>query len=104
MRSISADYSQNPQQKVSCFICSGRAVQASSSYEWVPPTPSLQSDAACQRLAGAARCGIKDSACPVSVPCAEKCWSTPPSPSSLHAEKCVTFPLEGHVLKSVTLP
>ena len=29
----------------------------------------------------------------VSVPCAEKCWSTPPSPPSLHAEKCVTLPL-----------
>ena len=57
--------------------CSGRAVQASSSYgPGVPPTPSLQSDAACQRLAGARRYGIKDSACPVSVPCAEKCWST----------------------------
>ena len=39
------------------------------------------------------RGGIKDSACPVSVPCAEKCWSTPPSPLSLHAEKCVTLPL-----------
>ena len=47
------------------------------------PTPCLQSDAACQRLAGAARYGIKDSACLVSVPCAEKCWSTPPSPPSL---------------------
>ena len=36
--------------------------------EFPPPPPlSLQSDAACQRLAGAARCGIKDSACPVSV-------------------------------------
>ena len=76
------------------WLCSGRAVQASSSHgPWVPPPPSLQSDAACQRLAGAARCGIKDSACPVSVPCVEKCWSTPPSPPSLHAEKCVTLPL-----------
>ena len=36
----------------------------------------------------------------VSVPCAEKCWSTPPSPENLHAEKCVTLPLEDHVLKS----
>ena len=69
------------------YSCSGRAVQASSSYgPRVPPPPSLQSDAACQRLAGAARCGIKDSACQVSVPCAEKCWSTP-TPTSLHAEK-----------------
>ena len=62
-------------------FCSRRAVQASSSYgPRVPPTPSLQSDTACQRLAGAAWCSIKDSACPVSVPCAEKCWSTPPPP------------------------
>ena len=76
------------------WLCSGRAVQASPSYgPWVSPPPSLQSDAACQRLAGAARCCIKDSACPVSVPCTEKCWSTPPSPPSLHAEKCVTLPL-----------
>ena len=43
-------------------------MQASSSYgPWVPPPPSLQSDAACQRLAGVRRYGIKDSACPVSV-------------------------------------
>ena len=68
-------------------FCSRRAVQASSSYgPRVPSTPSLQSDAACQQLAGAARCGIKDIACPVPVPCAEKCWSTP-TPLSLHAEK-----------------
>ena len=39
------------------------------------------------------RGGIKDSAGPVSVPCAQKCWSTPPSPPSLHAENCVALPL-----------
>ena len=59
------------------FKCSGRAVQASSSYgPWVPPTTSLQSDAACQRLAGAARCGIKDSACPVSVHSSGAVWES----------------------------
>ena len=36
------------------IMCCGRAVQASSSYGPLSsPTPSLQSDAACQRLAGA---------------------------------------------------
>ena len=56
--------------------CSRRAVQASSNYgPWVPP-PLLSSrtlPASNQPVRG----GIKDSACPVSVPCAEKCWSTP---------------------------
>ena len=38
----------------------------------------------------------------VSVPCAEKCWSTP-TPPSLHAEKCVALPLviKRPVLQSV---
>ena len=56
--------------------CSRRAVQASSNYgPWVPP-PLLSSQtlpASNQPVRG----GIKDSACLVSVPCAEKCWSTP---------------------------
>ena len=40
-----------------CFVAGELELRALSS-----PHPSLQSDAACQRLAGAARCDIKDSA------------------------------------------
>ena len=87
------------------YICSGRAVQASSSYgPWVPHTPLLQSDAACQRLAGAAQCSIKDSFCPVSVPCAEKCWLTP-TPRVYMLKSVLLFPyLEDLVLKSASPP
>ena len=56
-----------------------------------PPTPSLQSDTSCQWLVGAAQYGIKDSACPVSVPCAEKCWSTP-TPRVYMLKSVLLFP------------
>ena len=72
--------------------CSGRAVQASLSYEPRVPPPFLSSRTLPASNWPVPRDRIKDNACPVSVPCAEKCWSTPPSPLSLHAEKCVTLP------------
>ena len=37
------------------------------------------------------RGGIKDSACPVSVPCAEKCWSTP-TPRLYMLKSVLLFP------------
>ena len=77
----------------SYYIVAGELCKLAQVMALSPPTPSLQSDAACQRLASAMQCGIKDSACLVSVPCAEKCWSAQASSPSLHAEKCVTLPL-----------
>ena len=88
------------------YMCSGRAVQASSSYSPRVPPPLLSSwtlPAHDWRVRG----GIKDCACLVFVPCAEKCWSTPPYPSSLHAEKCWStppYPSSLHAEKCVVLP
>ena len=78
------------------LTCSGRAVQASSSYEWVPPPPPppFSPVGRCLPATGWRMAVWYKRQCLPGF--CTMCWKVPVNPTfspSLHAEKCVTIPL-----------